>query len=99
MLVASATPGGYIHGAGNRGVKNPDAPPTIAKPAFNWLSHCRAASLLGKSVFDWSLQHHHGLVVTPSQNTRSLSTRTSGALPAISAPLMAPIEMPATQSG
>ena len=34
-----------------------------------------------------------------SQNARSLSTRASGALPAISAPLMAPIEMPAIQSG
>jgi hypothetical protein len=29
----------------------------------------------------------------------SLSTRASGALPAISAPLMAPIEMPAIQLG
>ena len=43
--------------------------------------------------------HNHGLAVTRSQNARSLSTRASGALPAISAPLMAPIEMPAIQSG
>ena len=34
-----------------------------------------------------------------SQNFLSCSTRRSGALPAISAPLIAPIEMPATQSG
>jgi hypothetical protein len=34
-----------------------------------------------------------------SQNSRNLSTRFSGGLPAISAELIAPIEMPATQSG
>ena len=34
-----------------------------------------------------------------SQNPRSLSTRLSGALPAMIAALMAPIEMPTTQSG
>lgn len=38
-------------------------------------------------------------VVTYSQNARSLSTRASGALPAIKAALIAPIEIPATQSG
>jgi hypothetical protein len=34
-----------------------------------------------------------------SQNARSLSMRLSGALPAMIAALMAPIEMPTTQSG
>ena len=38
------------------------------------------------------------LDVTLSQNCRSRSTRRSGGLPAISAALIAPIEMPATQS-
>jgi hypothetical protein len=36
---------------------------------------------------------------TVSQKTRRPSTRFSGGLPAIRALLMAPIEMPATQSG
>jgi hypothetical protein len=40
-----------------------------------------------------------GGVVIVSQNSRSFSTRYSGGLSAISAELMAPIEMPATQSG
>ena len=40
-----------------------------------------------------------GEALTVSQNARSLSTRFSGGLPAMSAELMAPIEMPATQSG
>ena len=34
-----------------------------------------------------------------SQKARSRATRSSGALPAMIAALMAPIEMPATQSG
>ena len=37
--------------------------------------------------------------VMVSQKARSFSTRVSGGLPAISDELMAPIEMPATQSG
>ena len=36
---------------------------------------------------------------TPSQNSRRRSTRRAGGLPAISAALIAPIEIPATQSG
>jgi hypothetical protein len=38
-------------------------------------------------------------VVIVRQNSRSLSTRISGELPAIKAALIAPIEIPATQSG
>jgi len=38
-------------------------------------------------------------VVISSQNSRSLSARRSGALPAMIAALMAPIEMPTIQSG
>jgi hypothetical protein len=37
--------------------------------------------------------------VISSQNSRNQSTRLSGALPAMMAVLMAPIEMPTTQSG
>jgi len=40
-----------------------------------------------------------GDVLIASQSARSFSTRFSGALPAITAALIAPIEMPATQSG
>jgi hypothetical protein len=41
----------------------------------------------------------NGGALTVSQKSRSFSTRRSGRLPAIRAELMAPIEMPATQSG
>ncbi len=41
----------------------------------------------------------NGGVLTACQNSRNLSTRFSDGLPAIRAELMAPIEMPATQSG
>ena len=37
--------------------------------------------------------------VTSSQKLRNRATRFFGSLPAMSAELMAPIEMPATQSG
>jgi hypothetical protein len=41
----------------------------------------------------------NGAAVICSQNVLSCSTCRLGALPAISAPLIAPIEIPATQSG
>ena len=41
----------------------------------------------------------NGGALTVSQKVRSLSTRFFGGLPAMSAELMAPIEIPATQSG
>jgi hypothetical protein len=48
-----------------------------AKPAFIWLSHCRTASPpLARNEFVHSLQSQAGFV-TPSQNVRRLSTRTS----------------------
>jgi hypothetical protein len=40
-----------------------------------------------------------GASLTVSQNSRSRSTRLSGALPAMIAELIAPIEIPATQFG
>jgi len=40
-----------------------------------------------------------GDALTVSQNSRNRSTRFSGGFPAISAALIAPIEIPATQSG
>jgi hypothetical protein len=42
---------------------------------------------------------HLAGVVIARQNSRSPSTRVSGELPAINAALIAPIEIPATQSG
>jgi hypothetical protein len=72
-------PGGCSHGAGDRGVKNPNAPLPRAKYALIWFSHCRTASLFAAS--NRSLQSQYGLAVTRSQNTRSLATRASGALP------------------
>src|SRR3979411_3139593 len=90
-------PGGYSQGAGHTGLKNPDAPLIRARLALIWFCHCRTASLLATNKR--LLQSQDGLAVTRSQKVRSLSTRASGALPAISAPLMARIEMPAIQSG
>ena len=69
----------------------------MRKAVDHWFCHCRTASLSARNKC--SLQSQNGLVVTRSQNACSLSTRASGELPAISAPLMAPIEMPAIQSG
>ena len=40
-----------------------------------------------------------GGLLTVSQNRRSLATRSAAGLPAMIAELMAPIELPATQSG
>ncbi len=42
---------------------------------------------------------HSGSAVMASQKPRSFSSRSSGGLPAIRAALMAPIEIPAIQSG
>jgi hypothetical protein len=43
-------------------------------------------------------QKDEGAVI-PSQNARNCATRLSGALPAMMAALIAPIEIPASQSG
>ena len=44
-------------------------------------------------------QSSRGLAVISSQKPRSFETRSVGGFPAIMAELMAPLEMPATQSG
>src|SRR5258708_27826116 len=90
-------PGGCHHGSENRGVKNPDAPLTRARLALIWFCHCRTASLFAGNKR--ALQSQQGLAVTRSQNVRNLTMLASGAFPAISAALMAPIELPAIQSG
>jgi len=61
----------------NVNVPRPSAPLPRAKYALIWFSHCRTASLFAAS--NRSLQSR--LAVTRSQNTRSLATRASGALP------------------
>ena len=42
---------------------------------------------------------HHGLYSSEVQNSRKRSTRFSGGLPAMRPALMAPLEVPITQSG
>ena len=64
----------------------------VAEAADHRLTHGRAGSSQG------GLQGGEN-VETRSQNSCSRATRRSGGLPAISAPLMAPIDTPATQSG
>ena len=75
-----------------RGAKKPWMPKKIAEAAAIRFIIGRAASIAaGSTIGDCA--------DTRSQNSRRRSTRRSGALPAISAALMAPIEMPTTQSG
>jgi hypothetical protein len=62
-----------------------------------------ALSELARRSFPGVPQHHAGQnadgAVIPSQNALRRSTRRSGTFPAMIAALIAPIEMPATQSG
>src|ERR1700686_3919851 len=75
-----------------RGVKNPDWPNTSA---VNALAFCcqRAGdpTRTAGQMLVWA--------VIPSQKLRKRFSRFSGALPAMIAALIAPIEIPATQSG
>ncbi len=97
QLVASAVPLGRSGGGGTRGVKKPETPCTMAWPAAIWLITLRAA-LSWKSLAHPSV-HPPPPPLTCSQNWRSLGTRSAGALPAMIALLMAPMEMPAIQVG
>ena len=94
-------PAGDRKGGTGRGVKKPGAPPmSVAK------ARCLVDQAMGvvalepyrvdQDEADWNAQRR---VVIASQKLRKASTRFSGGLPAIKAELMAPIEMPATQSG
>ena len=71
-----------------RGVKNAGMPHTVvAKLAYQCRAHGAAiGSTIGESR-------------TLSQNSSRRASRSSCKLPAISAPLIAPIEVPITQSG
>ena len=71
-----------------RGMKNPGMPPiVVARFAYQWLAQGPAIGATD------------GARRTLSQNSRSRGRRSSNALPAMIAPLMAPIEVPITQSG
>ena len=90
-------PGGWNGAAGTRGEKKPATPNSIAIVALVSLTVLRARR--SKRRRSGERRGANGNDETRSQNSRSRSTRRSGGLPAISAALIAPIEMPATQSG
>src|SRR5690606_27225280 len=99
---APSVPLGARKGDMVRGRKKPGAPPSRVLNAHIWLTQPRARSWFQPPVpitDDNSVGGIGGAVVIASQKARSASTRFSGGLPAIRAELMAPIEMPATQSG
>src|SRR6516164_3739973 len=75
-----------------RGAKNPGWPYITAMSALAW--RCQAANgQLSPSG------HQPIWLVISFQNARRCFRRSSGRLPAMSAALIAPIEIPATQSG
>ena len=92
MLIASGVPGVDNAGGIRRGVKIPGSPVVAVIPAETSLNQRRIGPL-GMSAGACKRDE------TRSQNRCSLSIRASGGLPAISAALIAPIEMPAIQSG
>ncbi len=71
------------------GVKKPGIPETMVD---------RLASELPK-IDDGQSWSAGPFLPTPSQNSRSRAMRLSGSFPAMIAPLMAPIDVPMTQSG
>jgi hypothetical protein len=64
-------------------------------PEQEGVERARAAVLIAPDKID----HNEDGAVIPSQNACRRSTRFAGAFPAMIAALIAPIEMPATQSG
>jgi hypothetical protein len=89
-------PLGARFGEGTRGLKKPGAPYISVAVERHWLTRRCWASLTKRTGMSGTLS---GGSVTVSQNSRKRCTREAGGLPTISAALMAPIEMPATQSG
>ena len=75
-----------------RGRKKPRTPDAMLASALHSLKTPRAMSPSSSGFTDMPS-------VTSSQNWRSRSVRRSGGLPAISAPLTAPIDTPEIQSG
>lgn len=71
-------------------MNSPGMPNMAAKPALASASSCSSPPQRGTS---WP-----GAEDTWRQNSRSALRRFSGGLPAMMAPLMAPMETPATQS-
>src|SRR3984893_16310573 len=99
QLVASAAPEGASQGGEARGAKKPQAPAPSRDAAPASLVSSRARSPRPSRRPKALPTSDQGWEVTPSQKARSLSPRVSGGLPAMNAALMAPIEIPATQSG
>ena len=89
-------PGGWNGAAGTRGEKKPDTPNSIAIVAFVSLTTSRPPSSFAPGPPYAGAAN--GNEETISQNSRRRAMRISGALPAIRAALIAPIETPATQS-
>src|SRR5258708_23034145 len=91
MLSAPGVASGANRAGGIRGEKNPGTPKLAAAKALNRFSPARSGVSCAGGF-------HDSPDDTRFQNSRSRSTLFSTGLPAISAPLMAPIDTPATQS-
>jgi hypothetical protein len=90
--MAPGVPAGWNGAGGTRGVKKPGTPNSITMAAPAAFSQKRS----GPSLNHLSAGQSE---LTKRQNSSNRDTRLPGGLPAISAALMAPIEMPATHSG
>ncbi|MNN46317.1 hypothetical protein D3C81_1606960 [compost metagenome] len=85
-----------------RGVKKPRWPSIIARAALRLSNQIRIGSGQVGAVSVSSSSGRpgsHGWAQMYSQNARSCVTRVSGGLPAMTAALSAPIEIPAIQFG
>src|SRR5215470_8723128 len=85
-------PSGARKAGGKRGTKNPGTPKAATVAALKRLRAMRTGSIWSGTTIGIPEE-------TRSQNSRSRSTRFSGALPAINAALIAPIDTPVSQSG
>ena len=85
-------PAGAIQGGTTRGAKNPWTPNiAVAAIVIRLRAGRHSSTDDGGMKGEWADER--------SQNSRSAATRFSGGLPAISVELIAPIEIPTTQSG
>ncbi len=82
-------------------MKNPRWPSVSARQAFQPFQISRRQSSTGSTIESMKAIASGQAAGrdTVFQKSRSFATRTPGSLPAISAALIAPMEMPATQSG
>ena len=90
--------GGAEPGVKLAGDEEPGCAGERAEIALSWLKRLRARWPFGSRASEAIAQSGSGLAVMPSQKALSCDAR-SGALPAMMAALIAPIEIPATQSG